>query len=208
MHAVEPLLQPQPSSPEQPAAWLAAFERDGLVVLPEYLTADLCHTLLQEVQQQAELTPAAIGRGQQRQHASDIRRDKTCWLDGSTVAQQRYMLELNTILSQLNRHFFLGLTGYECHFAHYQPGDFYRTHLDAFNRQASRQVTSVCYLNDVQDGGELVLYDEQHTELMQLPPRAGSLILFESSRFPHQVLPTRQDRFSIAGWFRRDDVLL
>ncbi|MEE2001151.1 2OG-Fe(II) oxygenase [Alkalimonas sp. MEB108] len=208
MHAVDALLQPQPSLPEQPATWLPSFERDGLVVLPNYLATDLCLTLLQEVQQQVELTPAAIGRGQQRQHASDIRRDKTCWLDGSTVAQQRYMLELNAIQSLLNRHFFLGLTGYECHFAHYQPGDFYQTHLDAFNQQASRQVTSVCYLNDVQDGGELVVYNEHHTELMRLPPRAGSLILFESSRFPHQVLPTRQDRYSIAGWFRRDEALL
>lgn len=208
MPAVEPFLHLKPDLPDQPAVWLSCFEQHGVVVLPNYLASDLCCALLKEVQQQAELTPAAIGRGRQRQHASDIRRDKTCWLDGGTVAQQRYMLELNAIQSQLNQHFFLGLTGYECHFAHYQPGDFYQTHLDAFTQQASRQVTSVCYLNDVHQGGELVLYDAQEIELMRLPPRAGCLVLFESSRFPHQVLPTGEDRFSIAGWFRRDKVLL
>ncbi|MEE2023282.1 2OG-Fe(II) oxygenase [Alkalimonas mucilaginosa] len=204
MLPAEPLLQTQPDLPEQDPAWLHHFEQEGWVLLPNYLAPELAQALLQEVQQQTELTPAAIGRGQQRQHASDIRRDKTSWLNGNSVAQQRYMLELNSIQTLLNRHFFLGLTGYECHFAHYQAGDFYRTHLDAFNQQASRRVTSVCYLNDVEAGGELVLYNEQHTALMQLPPRQGSLVLFESCRFPHEVLPTRQDRYSIAGWFRCD----
>lgn len=207
MDAAENLLpQPTPASEQQPG-WLTAFEQDGLVVLPNYLAADLTDRLLHEVKAQAELTPAAIGRGQQRQHARSIRRDKTCWLNGSSLPQQHYMLALNAILAQLNRHFFLGLTGYECHFAHYQPGDFYRTHLDAFHQQASRRVTSVCYLNDVHQGGELVVY-RGDTEWLRLPPRAGTLILFESSRYPHEVTPTQQDRYSIAGWFRRDELPL
>jgi SM-20-related protein len=29
-------------------------------------------------------------------------------------------------------------------------------------------------------------------------------VTFESERFPHQVLPAEFDRFSIAGWFRKD----
>ncbi|MCH8536264.1 MAG: 2OG-Fe(II) oxygenase [Alkalimonas sp.] len=187
--------------------WLAEFEQHGLVVLPQFLPADLVSSLHQEIQHQARLQPAAIGRAATLQLAHDIRRDKTCWLEGNSIAQQLYMQQLNAILAQFNRHFFLGLTGYECHFAHYQPGDFYRTHLDAFSDQASRRVTSVCYLNDVEQGGELVVYDAQHQPYLVLPPRAGTLILFESSRFPHEVKPTAQHRYSIAGWFRQDPPL-
>lgn len=182
----------------------AEFEQHGLVVLPHFLPVELIQSLKKEVQHQAKLQPAAIGRANTLQLAQDIRRDKTCWLTGESIAQQLYMQQLNAILTQLNRCFFLGLTGYECHFSHYQPGDFYRTHLDAFSDQASRRVTSVCYLNDVEQGGELVVYNEQHEPVLILPPRAGTLILFESSRFPHEVKPTAQHRYSIAGWFRQD----
>lgn len=188
--------------------WLIEFEQHGLVVLPQFLPTELGQTLLNEVQQHVSLQPAAIGRARTRQQARHIRRDKTCWLNGATIAQQLYMQQLNAILFQLNRHFFLGLTGYECHFAHYQPGDFYRTHLDAFSDQASRRVTSVCYLNDVAEGGELVVYDGENQPYLTLPPRAGTLILFESSRFPHEVKPTAQHRYSIAGWFRQDHSLV
>lgn len=188
-------------------AWLTEFEQHGLVVLPQFVPAHLVQLLLKEVQQDVSLQPAAIGRGRTRQQAQHIRRDKTCWLNGGSIAQQLYMQQLNAMLFQLNRYFFLGLTGYECHFAHYQPGDFYRTHVDAFSDQASRRVTSVCYLNDVDSGGELVVYKSEHQPHLILPPRAGTLIVFESSRFPHEVKPTQQHRFSIAGWFRQDQGL-
>ena len=38
---------------------------------------------------------------------------------------------------QMNRQCFLGLTHHECHFARYQRGDFYQTHLDAFRGAAA-----------------------------------------------------------------------
>jgi Predicted proline hydroxylase len=33
-------------------------------------------------------------------------------------------------------------------------------------------------------------------------PQMGTLAVFLSERFPHEVLPARADRYSIAGWFR------
>ena len=34
-------------------------------------------------------------------------------------------------------------------------------------------------------------------------PRGGTLVVFLSDRFPHEVLPARRERLSLAGWFRR-----
>ncbi len=47
----------------------------------------------------------------------------------------------------LNRRLFLGLISFESHLAHYRPGDFYRTHVDALGGEANRVVSLVCYLN-------------------------------------------------------------
>ena len=53
-------------------------------------------------------------------------------------------------------------------------------------------------------GGELALYDEHDQLIDKFLPTAGSLVLFESERFPHQVLPAIDTRYSIAGWFRKN----
>jgi SM-20-related protein len=107
----------------------------------------------------------------------------------------------------INRQFFLGLFDFECHFARYQPGDYYQKHFDAFKGRSNRVLTTVSYLNDNSTGGELCIYDEQDQLLKKVLPAAGSLVLFESERFAHEVLPARQDRYSIAGWFRCNNSL-
>jgi SM-20-related protein len=180
------------------------FYRQGLAVLPHAIPADLCQALLSEVQQRNDLIAAGVGRAGQQQHNSDIRRDHTVWLDGSTEPQQAYLAQMLQLQQQMNRQCFLGLTHHECHFARYRRGDFYQTHLDAFRGRSNRVLTTVLYLNDVQSGGELVIYDENEVELSRVLPQAGLLVTFESERFPHQVLPAEFERFSIAGWFRKD----
>jgi SM-20-related protein len=98
----------------------------------------------------------------------------------------------------------LGLTHHEAHFARYQQGDFYQKHVDAFVGRSSRVLTTVCYLNDVASGGALQIYTETDAPLCQVQPKAGTMVLFESARFPHEVLPADTVRYSIAGWFRID----
>jgi SM-20-related protein len=180
------------------------FYQHGLAILPQAIPADLCQALLTEVQQNTTLTAAGVGRAGQLQQNSDIRRDRTAWLDGSSQAQQDYLALMLQLQQQMNRQCFLGLTHHECHFARYQCGDFYQTHLDAFRGRSNRVLTTVLYLNDVPSGGELVIYDENEVELTRVLPQAGLLVTFESERFPHQVLPAEFERFSIAGWFRKD----
>ena len=187
--------------------WLAAaleqFYATGLVVLPQVLDATLCQQLYTEAQQ-ASLQPAGVGRGQALQLNPEIRRDHTLWLDGSTAAQQQYLGLMAQIQQAANRRCFLGLTHHEAHFARYQQGDFYQKHLDAFVGRSSRVLTTVCYLNDVDSGGELQIYSEDDQPLLLVQPQAGTLVLFESVRFPHEVLPADSTRYSIAGWFRVD----
>jgi len=180
------------------------FYQHGLAILPQAIPADLCQALLTEVQQHTTLTAAGVGRAGQLQQNSDIRRDHTAWLDSSSQAQQDYLALMLQLQQQMNRQCFLGLTHHECHFARYQYADFYQTHLDAFRGRSNRVLTTVLYLNDVPSGGELVIYDENEVELTRVLPQAGLLVTFESERFPHQVLPAEFERFSIAGWFRKD----
>lgn len=195
-------------TPSLPApVWLPdAFEQfyqQGLVVIPNALSQQLSQQLYAEAKE-APLQPAGIGRGQALQRNTDIRRDHTLWLDGSTEAQQEYLALMNQIQQVANRRCFLGLTHHEAHFARYQQGDFYQKHLDAFTGRSSRVLTSVCYLNDVTNGGQLQIYTEDDKPLLQVQPQAGTLVLFESARFPHEVLPAESTRYSIAGWFRID----
>jgi len=183
---------------------MSQFYQHGIVVIPNAIPTDLCQKLLAEVSTSSELQPAGVGRQLQLQRNADIRRDHTLWLDGSSDAQKHYLQRLDMLQQQVNRRCFLGLTHYECHFARYQQGDFYRKHLDAFKGRSNRVLTTVCYLNNVQQGGELVIYDEHDQWLLQVQPSQGCLVMFESERFPHEVKPAADVRYSIAGWFRKD----
>lgn len=96
----------------------------------------------------------------------------------------------------------------------YEKGDFYQKHLDCFKGNENRRLTTVFYMNESwseEDAGELVVYDLNDKEIATISPRGGRLLVFLSEQFPHEVLPTNAQRFSIAGWFRingvRDNLL-
>lgn len=184
---------------------LAHFYQHGWTVLPNYLPAALNQQLLDEARFNADLTPAGVGRAKDHKVNSQIRRDKTQWFDGRSLAQQQYLQLMQQLQLQLNRLFFLGLFDFECHFARYQQGDFYQKHVDAFSGRSNRVLTTVSYLNDVNAGGELLLYNPDDSVLSRIKPHAGSLVLFESERFAHEVLTAIDDRYSIAGWFRHNN---
>jgi SM-20-related protein len=135
-----------------------------------------------------------------------VRTDSTLWLCGNSVTQLAYLDWMEQLRMGLNRRLFMGLFDFECHFSHYSRGDFYQCHLDAFKGRSNRILSSVFYLNphwSEKDGGELLLYaDEQPSPLLIVPPQFNSCILFLSEVFPHEVLTSHSDRFSIAGWYR------
>lgn len=181
----------------------------GLVVLPQLLPAPLTtalHNQIIQLRKQAELARAGIGRQQNFQLNSQIRRDETQWLANKNPPEQQYLQFMNLLREALNQRLFLGLFDYEAHYAHYPPGAFYKRHLDAFQGQNQRVLTTVLYLNkdwQAADGGELVIYAPGSDAMIEkvIPEMAG-FVMFLSEKFPHEVLTTQRDRYSIAGWFR------
>ncbi|WP_213996119.1 2OG-Fe(II) oxygenase [Arsukibacterium sp.] len=187
------------------AVMLAQFYQQGWTVIRDFLPERLNQQLLDEARYDATLTPAGVGRARDHTLNRQIRRDKTHWFDGQSMAQQHYLQLMLQLKLQLNRQFLLGLFDFECHFACYQYGDFYQKHFDAFSGRSNRVLTTVSYLNNVAAGGELVLYGPDDKILSRIQPQAGNLVLFESERFAHEVLAAVDDRYSIAGWFRHNN---
>lgn len=190
---------------------------DGLVergwyVGTGFIDADLCrelHADLAGLRTRDALQEAAIGRGDERTLRRDIRGDAIHWLDRESLAQRRYLALMAELQQQINVALYLGLFEFEAHFAHYPPGAFYRKHYDSFRGRANRVISTVLYLNPAwpdDAGGEMALFDEVETEreVARIVPEAGTFACFLSDRIPHEVLPTRQPRVSIAGWFRRN----
>lgn len=182
---------------------MAHFYQHGWAWSPNFLPPELNQALLADLQQQP-LQQAGVGRQQAHLLNAQIRRDQTAWLEGSSAAQQQYLALMAQLQQAFNQQFFLGLFDFECHYARYSEGDFYQKHLDAFKGRSNRVLTTVSYLNTVTQGGELQLFDENDQLLNSITPTATGLLIFESERFPHQVLPAVDERYSIAGWFRRN----
>ncbi|MFC3032879.1 2OG-Fe(II) oxygenase [Pseudoalteromonas fenneropenaei] len=184
----------------------------GICILPKALPLDVLEALQARLAQlsQHDFNEAGIGRSSDHEKNRTIRRDKIHWLDDSDPLEAKLLAHMQEMQDFLNRRLFMGLFSYECHFAHYQVGDFYKKHLDAFKGRTNRVLTTVLYLNpdwQAEDGGELVIYapDDHERELMRVKPEFGTFVTFLSDEYPHEVLPAKQSRFSVAGWFRVND---
>ena len=195
--------------------WPAALADQGYVVIHGLIPNELCKRLADEAVSNHDadkLERAGVGRTDDHTLDLTIRRDKTRWFDRSTQAQTDYLAVMETVRQTVNRELYLGLFSYEAHFAVYEPGGFYKRHLDAFRGRRNRVLSSVFYLNQdwaAEDDGALLVFetdaDESALPVASILPEAGTLILFLSEDIPHEVRPTRRDRYSIAGWFRVND---
>ncbi|GGB20020.1 2OG-Fe(II) oxygenase [Agarivorans gilvus] len=172
------------------------------------LPNDISDALFTEQQSlhNAHYVEAGIGRGDDFVKTEFVRTDEICWISEASEAGQTWLSWTSRLQSFLNQRLFLGLFSFESHYAHYAPGAYYKRHYDAFRGEANRVLSVVCYLNpnwSASDGGELVLYrDEQDREGLKVVPLYGTVVVFLSEEFPHEVLPASRDRYSVAGWFR------
>ncbi len=180
----------------------------GYSINPCALPLDLSTALKQHLHAmpQYKFEEAGIGRDQSHSLNNFVRTDEICWINGESSAGSDWLDWAGQLQRYLNRRLFLGLFSFESHFAHYSPGDFYKRHYDAFKGQANRVLSLVVYLNHAwqpDEGGELVLYlNDQDENGIRVTPSFGTVAVFLSEEFPHEVLPATRDRFSIAGWFR------
>lgn len=188
---------------------LESLKNVGWSVEREWLShQDLTHITraFQQWQIEKRFTPAKIGQGQNLQQQGAIRGDETWWFDLNAPPR-----ELNSILArvdalktEINRTLFLGLKDWEVHLASYPAGAGYKKHLDRHQKQSSRKLSLVLYLNEnwqKTDGGELVIYNHTGEELTRVSPEGGTLVLFLSEDFPHEVRPASRERRSLTGWF-------
>ncbi len=185
----------------------------GWFVEPGFLTGDEARALVVECREAWEVgafRQAGVGRGTGLSIREDIRRDHVMWIepDVITAAQAAWLKRLEELRLALNQSLFLGLFGYEGHFAVYPPGAFYKAHLDRHRQTQDRLVTVILYLNEhwqPGDGGELRLWTtpgEKDGPFEIIEPRFGTLVAFLAGDHWHEVLPAHRERLSVTGWFR------
>lgn len=174
------------------------------VALPDDVSSSL-YSYLQDLST-SKYSDAGIGRGEKFLKTEFVRTDEICWITGASDAGNKWIDWTSRLQRFLNQKLFLGLFSFESHFAHYAPGSYYKRHYDAFRGEANRVLSVVTYLNPGwgnADGGELVLYANDHDrEGLKVVPLYGTIVVFLSEEFPHEVLPSSRDRYSVAGWFR------
>lgn len=186
----------------------------GYTVVPEFFPASFISALREEalaLQDKGKLKQASIGQAEHNQLDNRIRGDLIHWLDHDTqgsTTQQQFSATMEALREALNQHFYLGLFELEQHFAIYPPGAIYRKHLDQFHGNEERQVSCILYLNQdwkEEYGGQLRLYldGEAAEPYLDTLPLGGTLAVFLSGRFWHEVLPASQPRISLTGWFRK-----
>ena len=184
----------------------ASLTQQGYIILKDALPTDLIDELLTTAMNyQAHFKLAGIGRENQHQLNSVIRTDQIRWIDATNRVEADYLCEMEALRIAMNQRLFMGLFDYEANFAYYPSGAFYKKHLDAFKGKTNRILTTVFYLNEQwrdADGGDLIIYNLENQVLLQVKPEAGTLVVFLSDEFPHEVTKTLRDRYSIAGWFR------
>lgn len=197
----------------------------GFAITPHFLDENETLALIQDsatLWNNGAFRPARIGLGTSATVHSEIRSDRVYWLEdtSATDAQRCYLHKLSALREAVNRSSFAGLFDWEGHLAVYPAGAFYRPHLDRFDKQSTRVVTTVLYLNPhwiPEMGGALRIWLEAGREQLPTPqgpfvdvaPRAGTLVTFWSDTFVHEVLESHAERMSITGWFRlRSDDLL
>jgi SM-20-related protein len=191
----------------QPQDIASALASEGWCVVPDFLPAVQTQALagdcraLRDAQQ---LTPARVGAART---ATPLRGDSTLWFEAGALSapQQAFADRIDALRLTLNRELMLGLVECESHYAVYPPGTGYTRHLDRLRDSDARVVSVVFYLNEAwqeSEGGALRLYLEDGSH-RDIHPHAGSLLLFLSAQFEHEVLPATRDRMSIACWMRQ-----
>lgn len=190
-----------------------ALEQDGYAIMPAVLPDTLAGDLLAHLKSldEARFSRAGIGRESDYQLNKFVRTDTIHWLNGTHPTTAAYFDWIEQLRLALNRRLYLGLFDYECHYAVYPAGAFYRKHYDAFRGNNTRVVSTILYLNpdwSPGDGGELLLYTPSTDAILaKVEPCFGRMVIFLSEDFPHEVLPVAAPRYSLTGWFRVNNSL-
>ena len=163
-----------------------------------------------------QLIRAGVGAGQGVQVRPEIRSDSIYWLepDDPAPAAAAWTKVMNVLCEHFRRQLFLPLCSYEGHLALYPATGFYKAHLDRHAKTLARQVSVIAYLNEgwtEADGGQLRLFTDPEKgaagPFLDVLPQAGTVVLFRSAEFWHEVMPSKRSRLSLTGWLRGHEQL-
>lgn len=186
----------------------------GYGIFPDLLSPEVQQDLVQLMADKVAadtLVRAGVGVGQRVQVRSEIRSDSIFWLEADDPAEsaEGWIAGMNALCEHFRRHLFLPLWSYEGHLARYPPAGFYKAHLDRHFKTLARQISVIAYLNedwDESDGGELRLFTDIEKGIdgpfLDVIPRAGTVVIFRSADFWHEVRPSKRERLSLTGWLR------
>ena len=185
-----------------------SFVRDKVGIAENFLSLPLAASLkvnLAELFNQKLLVSAGTGNAHEVSHDKKVRSDIIYWLDRShnDSSENAFLDLMDRFVLYLNQTCYTGITGYEFHYAIFEAGSFYLTHLDQFRSNDSRQYSMILYLNpdwQPDDGGELCIH-QNNTQQIISPTNAKS-VFFKSSEIKHEVMLTHKIRMSITGWLK------
>jgi SM-20-related protein len=182
----------------------------GYHLMDDFLDATIYQELCNQAHDlylQGVFKSAKIGQKIQAQRDEQIRGDTIYWIDdeeSTSTSLQAYLSKTQQVAQVLNHSLFLGLFEFETHFAIYQPGTYYKKHIDQFATTKDRKISFVYYLNPNwrdEMGGQLNLYTKQDELIRAISPEGNRFICF-NSELPHEVALTHQTRYSITGWMK------
>lgn len=153
----------------------------------------------------SKMVQAGIGSSEAKTYDLQIRRDKIYWIDKlvATPAEQEFFKIIDEYITYLNRVCFAGINDYEFHYAVYEPGSFYKRHLDQFRYNNARKFSLITYLNEdwTEDkGGALIIYNNDIPNAIL--PVGGTTVFFKSDELEHEVATSLDVRMSITGWLK------
>ncbi len=193
-----------------------ALSEEGYIVIPYALDVDVLRGLQQRVGSLSseQWLSAGVGRNTSYQQNKKIRSDKIFWVSKDDPQESAFLQDMELLRQGLNQSLYMGLFDFESHFATYPKGAYYQKHVDALRGRSNRVLSVILYLNEgwlAEDGGELLMYSDHQQEhreghqeepIQRVVPELGTMVVFLSEKFPHEVLESHRQRYSLTGWFR------
>jgi SM-20-related protein len=173
--------------------------------LPESLSVQLQQEILY-LYSHNKMRAAGTGISGKVQHDTNNRGDAIYWLDRkhNNKPENAFLDHIESFIEYLNANCYTGITNYEFHYTLYQPGTFYKKHIDQFQGNNNRIFSIISYLNanwKEVDGGELSIHHKNQTQL--ITPTNRKTVFFKSNELEHEVLITHAPRLSITGWLKK-----
>lgn len=150
---------------------------------------------------------AGLGNNSVYQLNKNIRGDNIKWIENDSINPYEKVVidKINRFINYLNSSCYTSIKNFESHYACYEPGSFYKRHLDQFQTDNGRKFSIVIYLNQnwtAADAGAISVYPKD-AEALDFLPLGGRIIFFKSDVLEHEVNPsTTRDRLSIATWLK------